>query len=62
VPTLTQLSSSINFSRFVLPAVCMQKFPNVTRGQLGVAVNGKLTELRLKARKVMETSKSDNLK
>lgn len=38
----------------------MQKLPNVTRGQLGVAVNGKLTELRSKSRKVMEKRKSDN--
>lgn len=28
--------------------MCMQKFPAATSGSLGIAVNGKLTELRSK--------------
>jgi hypothetical protein len=38
-------------TKCVFSAFCMQKFPGVTKGQLGVAVNGKLTELRVKAKK-----------
>lgn len=34
-------------------AACMEKFPNTPRGVLGMAINGKLTELRLKQKKVV---------
>ena len=33
-------------------AACMAKFPGTSRGMIGAAINGKLTELRLKSKKV----------
>jgi hypothetical protein len=32
-------------------ATCILKFPGTTAGALGAAINGKLTELRLKQKK-----------
>jgi len=44
---------------YLLSALCMDKFPGVTQGQLGAAVNGKLTELRLKTKAAPSNSSSD---
>lgn len=35
----------------LLTAACLEKFPGTPRGVLGAAINGKLTELRLKVKK-----------
>ncbi len=45
---------SIMFDCFVCltAGVCIEKFPGASRGQLGAAINGKLTEMRLKSKKV----------
>jgi len=36
---------------YVLSAACLQKYPGTPKGIHGAAINGKLTELRLKAKK-----------
>lgn len=40
---------------FVLSAACMEKFPGTPKGVLGAAINGKLTELRIKSKKLDAT-------
>jgi len=37
----------------------MEKFPGTPKGMLGAAINGKLTELRLKVKKVDNTDGAD---
>jgi len=36
----------------ILSGTCQDKFPGTSTGLLGAAINGKLTELRLKAKKL----------
>ena len=44
----------------LLIVVCMEKFLGATKGQLGAALNGKLTELRLKHKKVVPQADQDD--
>jgi len=43
-----------------LSAACLEKFPSAKKGEIGTAINGKLTELRQKAKKVHEDDISHN--
>ena len=43
----------------VLTLACMEKFPGMPKGMLGAAINGKLTELRLKVKMVDNTDGAD---
>jgi len=35
----------------LLTAACLEKFPGTPKGVIGAAINGKLTEMRLKVKK-----------
>jgi hypothetical protein len=49
----------LSYCSFVLPAACKQKFPGTPGAVPGAAINGKLTELRLKHKKVSEAVVGD---